>query len=126
MTDTDDNVIQFPVRLVRDQASWIDAVIRETRALTPESFEALPELEGWMRTEARQLYDKYKPFSYTAQVHFPVLHISQQEAKELIETFQASGEDVANAATRHFNEIIFGLAAEVLGLKLAVYLQSRS
>lgn len=74
MNHHDADIIQFPVELVRRRASFADSVIRETRARLPEGFEALPDLEDWLRTELNQLYDKHlsnKPFSY------------QQEAEEL-------------------------------------------
>ncbi len=74
MNHHDADIIQFPVELVRGRASFTDSVMRETRARLPEGFEALPDLEDWLRTELNQLYDKHlsnQPFSY------------QQEAKEL-------------------------------------------
>ncbi len=74
MNHHDADIIQFPVELVRRRASFTDSVIRETRARLPEGFEALPDLEDWLRTELNQLYDEHltnKPFSY------------QQEAEEL-------------------------------------------
>ncbi len=36
----------------------------------PEGFEALPDLEDWLRTKLDQLYDKHlskKPSSYTSE-----------------------------------------------------------
>jgi len=120
----------------RGRASFTDTLIRELRARLPERFEALPELEDWLRTELDQLYDKHlskKPFSYArdlAQVRFPVLQVSQQEAEELgtamTEAFQAFGDDVASTAAQHYDKIIDGLAIELLSLKLAEYINSRS
>ena len=67
---TDDDIIQFPVERVRGRASFTDSVIRKIRAMLPEGFEALPDLEDWLRTKLDQLYDKHlskKPSSYTSE-----------------------------------------------------------
>ncbi len=44
----------------------------------------------------------------------------------MTEAFQAFGDDVASTAAQHYDKIIDGLAIELLSLKLAEYINSRS